>query len=551
MKLCGLDFYNMTVSGASALDNNKEAVNNMNVFPVPDGDTGINMTLTLSTVRSLNVTALSLGEASKKIADAVLRSARGNSGAILSLFFRGMAKAFAGCHEAGAKEYAAAFTLGTKEAYKAVSKPTEGTILTVMRRTAEAAETLADHYQEDLVGMTAHLLTVANDELARTPELLPVLKQAHVVDAGGYGFVTMLEGMLSALQGEIVEAKEKTTGDLSQAADFSQFSTEDVTFAYCTECLVEKHSDYLGEGKVSALYEFIAPLGDSMVFVDDEAIIKLHIHTNNPGKVLEKALEFGQLSKVKIENMRLQHSTKVVEEKAIEAAKAETRGLVIAEPTKKHGFVSVCMGEGIKTTFKDLGVDEIIFGGQTMNPSTQDILDAVYKTPSEIVWVFPNNKNILLVAAEAANLCKEKQIVVVPTRNVPQGISALLVFDETLPIGENLEAMHEAMKNVTCITTTHAVRDSEIDGLDIKNGQAMGLVNEKIKCVADTREACIEKLTEGLDKVSFVTVFYGNEVAEEDAEKVYELLSGHLSDDTEIVLVDGGQGVYDYIISVE
>lgn len=545
MKLYGLDFYKMTLSAANLLDNNKVAVNNMNVFPVPDGDTGINMTLTLASVRGLGELSLSLGDYAKKIGDTVLRSARGNSGAILSLFFRGMAKAFAGKEAADARELAEAFVLGTKEAYKAVASPTEGTILTVMRRTAEMAETLAVEYTGHIEGLMAHLVTVADSELAHTPDLLPVLRQAHVVDAGGYGFVIILQGMLASLRGEAVEATAPATADTLAPADFSQFQTEDVTFAYCTECIVDKDPAYRGEGKVSEFYRYIADKGDSIVFVDDEEIIKLHIHTNHPGKVLEKALTFGALATVKIENMRLQHSTKVVEEQAIESSR------IVAAPVKTYGFVSVCMGEGITSTFKELGVDQVIFGGQTMNPSTQDILDAILATPSEIVFVFPNNKNILLVANEAATLCEEKEVVVVPTRNVPQGISSLLVFDEGSTVEENLAAMEEAMAGVTCITTTHAVRDCEIDGLSIKNNQAMGLVNEKIKCVANTREECIAQLTDHLEGVSYATVFYGADVSEADADKVYTLLSGHLSDDTEIVLVSGGQSVYDYIISLE
>ena len=543
MKLSGLDFYRMTLSAAAALDNNKTAVNNMNVFPVPDGDTGINMTLTLASVHTLSDEGLILGEIAKKIGDTVLRSARGNSGAILSLFFRGMAKAFAGKESADAREVAEAFAMGTKEAYKAVANPTEGTILTVMRRTAEAADTLSGEYCSKVEGLLSHLVTVASNELSHTPDLLPVLRQAHVVDAGGYGFVIMLEGMLAYLQGNPIVVEAPTVAPA--AADFSQFETEDVTFAYCTECLVDKYPEYCGEGMVADLYRYLSDKGDSLVFVDDESLVKIHIHTNHPGKVLEKALVYGALSTVKIENMRLQHSTKVVEEEAASAS------FKIAVPVKTYGFVAVCMGEGIVSTYRELGVDRVIFGGQTMNPSTQDILDAIYQTPSEIVFVFPNNKNILLVAREAAALCQEKQVVVVPTRNIAQGITALLAFDEAEGCDENLKTMEDAASGVTCISTTHAVRDCEIDGLSIQSGQAMGLVNEKIKCVAKTREECIAQLTDHLEGISYVTVFYGCDVKKEDAEVVYRLLNGHLDDDTEIVLVDGGQSVYDYIISLE
>lgn len=536
----------MTVSAANALDNNKAAVNNMNVFPVPDGDTGINMTLTLSGVREIGETMESIADCSKKIADMVLRSARGNSGAILSLFFRGMAKALVGKEEADARDMAKALEKGTEEAYKAVMQPTEGTILTVMRRTSEQAMdlTVAKGYEGDVTGLFAHLVTVAEAELARTPELLPVLRQAHVVDAGGYGFVILLTGMLASLKGEDVIAAEPIA--VVSQADFSQFNTEDVKFAYCTECIVEKDALYRGEGTTSDFYRYICEMGDSAVYIDDEDIIKLHIHTNNPGLVLEKALYYGQLSKVKIENMKIQHSTKVVEETEIRKSESE-----VAAPVKPYGFVAVCMGEGITATFKELGVDQVIYGGQTMNPSTQDVLDAINKTPSETVFVFPNNKNIHLVAEAAAELCREKKVVVLPTRNVPQGVASLLAFDEVSSAEENIETMKEAMSRVTCLTTTHAVRDSQVEGMEIHNGQAMGLVNEKIQCVASTCEECIANLTDHMEDVSFATVFYGEAVTEDDAQKVYEVLNGHLTDDAEIVLIRGGQPVYDYVISLE
>ncbi len=548
MKINGASYYRMTLSAANALDNNKTAVNNMNVFPVPDGDTGINMTLTLSSVREIGENTGSLGECAKKVADLVLRSARGNSGAILSLFFRGIAKALAGKEEADTRIMAQAFARGSEEAYKAVMNPTEGTILTVMRRTSEQALEITENaYQEDPVGFFAHLVTVAEAELARTPELLPVLRQAHVVDAGGYGFVIILSGMLASLEGKDVVAEDPSavrTLSLSEA-DFSQFDTEDVKYAYCTECIVEKNEAYRGEGAAADFYRYVTGLGDSAVFIDDESIIKLHIHTNNPGLVLEKALVFGSLSKVKIENMKIQHSAKVVEEQEIR--RAENTVL----PIKPYGSVAVCMGEGIRGTFRELGVDQIVYGGQTMNPSTQDILNAIEQTPSETVFVFPNNKNIELVAETAAELCQDRKVVVIPSRNVPQGISALLAFDEASSVEENVKTMKEAMSRVTCITTTHAIRDSSVEGLEIHDGQAMGLVNEKIRCVADSREECIDTLTDHLENVSFVTVFYGNDVTEKDADKVYSILNGHLTDDAEIVLINGGQPVYDYIISLE
>ena len=545
MKINGLAFYKMAVSAANNLDNNKIAVNNMNVFPVPDGDTGINMTLTVSTVSTIGETELTLAEYSKKVADLTLRSARGNSGAILSLFFRGMAKGFADKEEADANDFANALDLGTKEAYKAVMNPTEGTILTVMRTTSDEALVHAAEYGDDVLGFFTKILAVAEKELARTPEILPVLRQARVVDAGGYGFVIILAGMLASLKGEDIVAADPTSAGSVAEADFSQFATEDVLFAYCTEFIVNKSAEYLGEGKVSEFYRYISDLGDSIVFVDDESIIKVHIHTNHPGKVLEKAIKHGDLATVKIENMKLQHSNKVVEEKEIKAAEE------IAAPVKPYGFVSVCMGEGMTNTFKDLGVDQVIFGGQTMNPSTQDILTAINKTPAETVYVFPNNKNIILVANQAASLVQDKTVIVMPSRNVPQGVSALLSFDESADAETNRATMEDAMGHVTCISTTHAVRDANVDGYDIRNGQAMGLVNEKVKSVADTREECIEALVKGMEDVSFVTIFFGKDVTEADAEKVHAIITENLSDDVDIVVINGGQAVYEYIISLE
>ncbi len=548
MKVNGLTFYRMVLSAANALDNNKVLINNMNIFPVPDGDTGVNMSLSMSMVKDIKEEEVTtLAECSKRVAGLILRSARGNSGAILSLFFRGVAKSFENVSEAGAKDLANAFEEGTKEAYKAVMNPTEGTILTVMRRCSEQAlEAANSRFSDDVLGFFAYLVTIAEAELARTPELLPVLKEAKVVDAGGYGFVTILTGMLSLLNGKPVEAENPTSNDEAPSeADFSMFDTEDVKFAYCTECIVEKSSEYYGEGKAASFYNYIAPLGDSAVFIDDEEIIKLHIHTNNPGLVLEKAIEYGMLSKVKIENMKIQHSAKVVEETELKKEKT------VATPVKEYGSVAVCMGEGITSTFKDLGVDNVIYGGQTMNPSTQDILDAINKTPARNVFLLPNNKNVILVSEQAAALVEDKNVILIPTRNVPQGVSALLTFDEGLSPEENREAMKSAADGVVCITTTHAVRDSVIEGLEIKNGQAMGLVNGKIKSVGETPEECVTKLTDVMKDVSFVTIFYGSSVTEDDANKIYTVLNGLLSDDSEIVLINGGQPVYDYIISLE
>ncbi len=544
MLINGHIFAEMLISGANALDNNKTAINNMNVFPVPDGDTGINMTLTLSAVRALRGFDGTLAECADKMAPMVLRAARGNSGAILSLFFRGMSKALAGLNEADSPDIAKAMKKGTEEAYKAVMKPAEGTILTVMRLTSEKAMAEADSYKGDTVAMFEMMLAEAEDALAKTPDMLPVLKEVGVVDAGGYGFCTALSGMLSALRGEPVEAINAEVEEEAPAeANFETFSTEDIKFAYCTECIVDKDEEHVGEGSAAEVNEYISSLGDSVVFVDDESMIKLHVHTNHPGLVIEKVLEYGALSMLKVENMKLQHSEKVVSEepKAKSAKKRE----------KKYGFVSVCMGSGIKDTFKNLGVDRIIYGGQTMNPSTQDIIDAVNLTPAEVVFVLPNNKNIYLVACQAAELIKDKRVEVIPTNSVPEGISAMIVFDEGATPEENAEAMKEAKSAVTSISITYAVRGTKIDGIKIAEGQILGLVNGKIASVANSDEEVIENLADRMSDASFVTVFYGEKISEDAAEGVLSIIKSKIPSDTEVTLIRGGQPIYDYIISVE
>lgn len=548
MLINGKIFAEMLISGANALDNNKTAINNMNVFPVPDGDTGINMTLTLTAVRAIKGFDGTLSECAEKMAPMVLRAARGNSGAILSLFFRGMAKSLAGVDEADSLEVAKAFKRGTEEAYKAVMKPTEGTILTVMRLTSDKAIEVADSFKGDVLGLFEVMYKESEDALAKTPDMLPVLKEVNVVDAGGYGFCTVLLGMLLALRGEPVEALESndSQSEAPREANFESFSTEDIKFAYCTECIVDKDDAHKGEGSAAEVNEYICSLGDSVVFVDDETMIKLHVHTNNPGLVIEKVLEYGAIATLKVENMKLQHSEKIVSE--TEAAPKKSTKVT---PEKKYGFVSVCMGSGIKDTFKNLGVDKIIYGGQTMNPSTQDVIDAVNLTPAEVVFVLPNNKNIYLVACQAAELIKDKRVLVVPTNSVPEGISAMISFDESMSAEENLEAMKDAKAAVTSISITYSVRGTKIDGIKIAEGQILGLVNGKIASVANSDEEVIENLVERMKDASFVTVFYGEKISEEAAEGVLSIIKSKISADTEVTLIKGGQPIYDYIISVE
>lgn len=549
MKITGSLYRSMAESGAALLSNKMEEINNLNVFPVPDGDTGINMSLTMSTVG--NADAQGVGETAEKIAGLMLRSARGNSGAILSLFFRGVGKALKGVEEAGAFEIVEALKRGTAEAYRAVMKPTEGTILTVMRLSGEEAEKAYIANNEISVKeLFEVILKGAEDALAQTPEMLPVLKQTGVVDAGGAGFVCVLHGMVAALNGNpYVSEKKEGVSEAKIAADFSDFNSEDIKFGYCTECIVDKNEKYLGEDTSGELYEFIKSIGDSAVFVDDENIIKLHIHTNDPGAVLTKAIEFGSLATVKIENMRNQHTELVSEGKNAESPAAPEKKAVNIE--KRYGFVSVCMGEGISAMFTDVGVDNIITGGQTMNPSTQDIIDAVMKTPSEYVFILPNNKNICMVANQASQIVTERKVIVIPTETVPQGMSAMIAYNPDGEPDEIVAEMKEAMAMVTSMSVTFAVRDTQIDRFNITKGQYLGLVEGKIACVSNDSFSCAKQLIRGMTGASYVTVFYGEGVSEEKAEEFGSIISQKLGISCEVAVLHGGQPLYDYIISVE
>ena len=547
--ISGKLFHEMLVSAANSLENNKQQINDLNVFPVPDGETGTNMGLTIGAVLNIKPQE-SVSDCAAKAASAVLLSARGNSGAILALFFRGFAKATKGCDVMDSETLAKAFLIGKEEAYKAVMNPAEGTILTVMRRCAEDAIEYKDEYVGDVSGLMEKLLKTAEITLDQTPEMLPILKQACVVDAGGCGFVTILRGMLAAMVGNPVKSNEGRVpaAEINEKADFTDFNTGDIKFQYCTECIVEKYDCFFGENKAHVFYERIEELGDSIVFVDAEDIIKLHIHTNHPGLVLEIGTTFGSFVTVKIENMKNQHSA--LTEAAPAAPAAEPKAPAIAAPEKKYGFVSVCMGDGIRDMFADFGVDQIVFGGQTMNPSMQDILDAVNKTPAEIVYVLPNNKNIDMVATQAAEASEEKKVVVIHTKSVPEGISSLLAFDETAEEEDNTYAMSEAIGNVKSLSVTHAVRDANIDGIAVRNGQSMGLVGGKIKSVGSDNSECVEKLLPYMENAIYITIFYGEDAPEYEADKICNMITA-AAPDAEVVLARGGQPLYDYIISVE
>ena len=538
----GKIFRDMVLSAANAIDNEKEKINSLNVFPVPDGDTGLNMSLTMQAAKK-NLATFSgdLSQCADIVASSLLRGARGNSGVILSLFFRGIAKELKGLSEADTCVMAKAFKNGVDSAYKAVRHPTEGTILTVMRL-ATAAALDNSETNEDMVAFFGCVYDAAAETLEKTPDMLPVLKQAKVVDAGGKGFITILEGMCSVIRGEgIVESN--TSGNVEQTASFDEFNTEDIKFTYCTECIVDKKSD-ITESDIDAFEKVVTTAGDSDVFVDDTDIIKVHVHTNDPGKVLSAALCCGSLATIKVENMKLQH-TNIIEKQSTEPE------MKIADPVKKYGFVAVAAGDGLCEVFHDLGADVIVQGGQTMNPSTQDILSAIYSTPSEVVYILPNNKNIYMAAKQASEIAEGKQAVVIRTKSVPQGISAMLAFDENVSTDENTENMKAAKDRVFTASLTFAARDSVFENQEIHEGQTLGLVEGKVKYIEEDQVTCMDKIASELSEYSFVTVFYGSDVQEEDAEKMCEHIRSLISSETEVVLVNGGQPVYYYIISAE
>lgn len=546
-KTIGNLFHDMVVSAKNLLARKKEETNNMNVFPVPDGDTGINMSLTMSTVAGVDEN-LTLGQVAEETANQMLRSARGNSGAILSLFFRGVGKAFHELKEANALAWVKAFEAGTKEAYRAVMSPAEGTILTVMRVASEDARAAYTANRKISVNQLFDVVVKSAERtLEKTPEILPVLKEAGVVDAGGYGFVCVLQGMKAVLDGHPIDADDEEN-DAKREASFADFSTGDITFGYCTECIVDKNEEYLGENTAGELCAFVTALGDSVVFVDDETMIKLHVHTNDPGLVLTEALRYGSLFTVKIENMRNQHTALVGDAvKAPNIKKSE-------EPLrteKKFGFVSVCMGEGIKNLFLDVGVDHIIEGGQTMNPSTQDLIDAVYRTPAEVVYILPNNKNIAMVAKAASELVTERRVIVLPTQSVPEGVAAMIAYNPDGDEEENLLSMEAAIARVTTMSVTYAVRDTKVGRFRIAKGQFLGLVENTIACVADSAESCMQQLTRGMVDACFVTLLYGENVSEEEAEKVATYIRGKTDNCCEVTVMPGGQPIYDYVVWVE
>lgn len=536
--ITGNMFRDMVISAANNIENQKNSINALNVFPVPDGDTGTNMSLTISAAAKTmrTVSDKSVGDTANLVASALLKGARGNSGVILSLLFRGIAKGLAGLESADSSALARAFASGVAAAYGAVMKPTEGTILTVARVAAE--NTAANLKKADSARDTfAFYLSQAKATLDKTPEMLPVLKQANVVDAGGKGLVVILEGMLLCLDGKAVQASEEVQEEVP--ADFSEFnifeSEEDIVYAYCTEYIVNKESS-APKSDSGELRKYLESIGDCVVVVDDGEIIKVHVHTNHPGRAFEEALRFGSLINMKVENMREQFK-----EKKAEAPKID----------KKYGFVSVAAGDGLANLFRDMGTDVVVEGGQTMNPSTEDILAAVNKTTAETVFVLPNNKNIIMAAQQAVGL-SDRNIIVIGTKTIPQGITALLNFDDSLEPQEAANIMSEAVSAVHTAQVTYAARDSEFDGQAIREGQLLGLVEGKVSFVEDSMDVLVKELFEKMlaDGGEFINVYYGENVTEADAKHIGELIEG-IAPDAEVIVLPGGQPVYHYIFSVE
>ena len=546
MNLTGKMLRDAIISGANNICNKRESVDELNVFPVPDGDTGTNMSMTiknaLAELTMMN-DSVTVDAVASTVASACLRGARGNSGVILSLLFRGLSKGLAGKTEATVSDYCEALRLGVEAAYKSVMKPTEGTVLTVAR---VASETVSEANCESFEEMFSLLCKTAKETLDKTPEMLPVLKKAGVVDAGGMGYYVILSGMASVICDGVMIASQteeiQTTGVVTNAA--GTFET-DIEFTYCTEFIVVKKDVNADSMKLRA---FLESIGDCVVVVDGDTIIKVHVHTEHPGKALEEGILFGSLINLKIENMKEQHKGA-----AQKAEMQKKQKLAPVKPEKDFGFVTVTSGAGLEELFKDLGADVIVRGGQTMNPSTEDILEAINATPAKTVFVLPNNKNIIMAAEQAVNLTTDRDVCVLQTRTIPQGISAMLAFDSSSDAKENAVIMTEAIDRVQSGSITFAVRDSDFEGKQIKKGEILAMENGKLAFVEKDITKSLIKLTKKLIKgnSSYITVIYGSDVTEDDAQKAYEALRAKINDEIEIVLVNGGQPVYYYLISVE
>lgn len=553
----------MFIAGANNLESKKEWINDLNVFPVPDGDTGTNMTLTIMSAANevSKIAEPTMENLSKAIATGSLRGARGNSGVILSQLFRGFTKEMSGVEELTVENLAIATKKATETAYKAVIKPKEGTILTVAKGISDkAAEIALD--SDDVVEAVHDIIEYGKAVLAKTPEMLPVLKEAGVVDSGGQGLIVVLEGMYDALTGRVTDftvktgsSKETVSSSAKESAvpagKGASIENVDIKYGYCTEFIIMLDKEF-NEETEKKFKEFLSSIGDSIVCVVLDDIVKVHVHTNHPGQAFEKALTYGQLTRMKIDNMREEHNQKVIEQSEMQAAAEAEAAKKKAEPAKDFGFITISAGSGLSEIFKGLGVDEVIEGGQTMNPSTEDILNAVDNINAKTVFVLPNNKNIILAAQQAASLSEDKKVIVIPSKTIPQGITAMINFEAIRTAEENTDVMTEAMSTVVTGQLTYAVRDTSIDGKSISKNDIIGLGDNGLSAVGKSINDTLVSLVDDLmtDEGELISLYYGEGISEDDAQAAAKLIEDKYPD-LDVELQYGGQPVYYYIVSVE
>ncbi len=545
---------NAFIAGAVNLDKNKDYINELNVFPVPDGDTGTNMTLTvMSAKKEIDSCSDDINAIANAMSTGSLRGARGNSGVILSQLLRGFSKKIADKQEIGIKDIADAFQKGVETAYKAVMKPKEGTILTVARGMATKARECACT-DISLEAFLDEVVSYGYEVLAMTPELLPVLKEAQVVDSGGQGLMEFVKGAADCVLGRTDVSPEEATG--SQLMGTTNIASGDDTlgeikFGYCTEFIINLKKPY-GKKEEDDLKSFLESIGDSIVCVSDDNIVKIHVHTNHPGQAFEKGLTLGYLSSMKVDNMRIEHHEKLIKADEIEAAKRAETEEKVRTSRKECGFIAVAMGDGLKNFFTELGVDFIIEGGQTMNPSTEDMLDAIEKINADNIFIFPNNKNIILAANQAVGLCENKNIIVIPSENIPQGISAMIAYDSTVELNDNKDNMLEAIENVRSGQVTYAVRDTSIDGMSINEGDIMGIGDKGLMSVGkDIFDVTLKLIENNVDSDSeIISLYYGKDISEADANAFADRVSDRFPD-CDVQSYYGGQPIYYYIVAVE
>ena len=554
-------FQKLFLAGANRINEQKEYINELNVFPVPDGDTGTNMSLTiLSAAKEVEkISNPTIASLCKAISGGSLRGARGNSGVILSQLFRGFTKSVSKADGLGKKEIAAGFNRAVETAYKAVMKPKEGTILTVARGMAERAAELAETDLE-LIPYCEEIVSFGYEVVSKTPEMLPVLKEAGVVDSGGQGLMEVLQGVLDALTGKVTEIVipegPAVSVPVTPAKSGDYVPPADIKFGYCTEFIIMLNKPLSSEEE-KELKEYFLGMGDSLVLVADEDICKVHVHTNHPGQAFEKALTYGPLSNMKVDNMRLEHEEKLIKDaEKVAARQREEEALAEEEakkePPKKIGFIAVSIGDGLSEIFKDLGVDYLIEGGQTMNPSTEDMLEAIDHVNAENIFILPNNKNIVLAAEQAAKLTAEKNIIVLPTKTIPQGIAAMVGYMPEVDVEENKDGMTECYQNIMSGQVTYAVRDTTINGKTIRNGDIMGIDDEGIRAVGtDVAQTTLDLLSQMVDADSeLISLYYGENVTGEQAEELAAKVE-EMFPDVEIETNFGGQPIYYYMVSVE